>query len=37
MTGFLGAPALYLYPLLAGLLLGVLQIVLFFVGAAQLC
>lgn len=36
MTGFLGAPALYLYPLLAGLLLGVLQIVLFFVGAAQL-
>ncbi|PSJ57102.1 OB-fold-containig protein [Pseudaminobacter soli (ex Li et al. 2025)] len=35
MTGFLGAPALYLYPLLAGLLLGVLQIVLFIVGAAQ--
>ncbi len=32
MADFLNAPALYLYPLLAGLLLGGLQIVLFFVG-----
>lgn len=32
MADFLNAPALYLYPLLAGLLLGLLQIVTFFVG-----
>jgi hypothetical protein len=35
MADILNAPALYLYPLLAGLLLGVLQIVLFFVGAGH--
>lgn len=35
MAEILHAPALYLYPLLAGLLLGVLQIVLFFVGAGH--
>lgn len=33
MADILHAPTLYLYPLLAGLLLGVLQIVMFFVGS----
>jgi hypothetical protein len=32
MDGFAAAPALYLYPLLAGLFLGVLQIFLYFAG-----
>lgn len=36
MADFLNAPAIYLYPLLAGLLLGVLQIILYFVGAGHL-
>ncbi|AZN96510.1 DUF1449 family protein [Mesorhizobium sp. M9A.F.Ca.ET.002.03.1.2] len=35
MADLLNAPALYLYPLLAGLLLGILQIVLYFVGAGN--
>jgi membrane protein implicated in regulation of membrane protease activity len=33
MQGFADVPALYLYPLLAGLLLGVFQIVIFFAGS----
>lgn len=32
LQGFANAPALYLYPLLAGLLLGVVQIAVFFTG-----
>lgn len=35
MADILHAPALYLYPLLAGMLLGILQIVLFYVGAGH--
>ncbi|WP_442578467.1 OB-fold-containig protein [Mesorhizobium sp. ASY16-5R] len=33
LQGFADAPALYFYPLLAGLLLGVFQIVVFFAGS----
>ncbi|MEQ1953086.1 OB-fold-containig protein [Mesorhizobium yinganensis] len=36
LQGFADAPALYLYPLLAGLLLGVVQIVVYFAGSVSL-
>lgn len=36
LQGFADAPALYLYPLLAGVLLGVVQIVVFFAGSISL-
>lgn len=35
LQGFADAPALYLYPLLAGLLLGVVQIAVFFAGSVS--
>lgn len=35
LQGFADAPALYLYPLLAGLFLGVVQIVVFFAGSVS--
>jgi membrane protein implicated in regulation of membrane protease activity len=35
LQGFADVPALYLYPLLAGLLLGVVQIVVFFAGSVS--